>query len=298
MSVFHTFDVETACQSSLEESVFLGNMTHWVIVNRSNQRNFHQGRTWTYNTLDAFTKIFPYWSVGQIRRIIDKLLERGLIVTGNFNEDNRDQTKWYAFADEETWFGDRTSPKREPKPEPEADSHLSESANAPVETDKSHSCRNQQMTDTSDGKQAKKKSKETAADASVRSDFTLFNEAWDKAYQEHFGMKFHFDGRNGKAVKVLLSIQGQTIDSLISIARRAWGHISDRKNHFYCGLSDTIYGFASNWNKIRVELDPPENVKERIAKLENELHFPEDFRDRPELFNAKKKELAGLRARP
>ena len=61
--------------------------------------HYHDGRTWTFNSVDAFTKIFPFWSKGQIRRILKSLEDSGVIVTGNYNQSAYDRKTWYAFTD-------------------------------------------------------------------------------------------------------------------------------------------------------------------------------------------------------
>ncbi len=83
-----------------EEAVFLDSIVYWYRTNRANNRNFRDGRWWTYNSIKAFEEIFPWWSAKQIRRIANSCREQGAIIAGEYNEDRRDRTAWYSPSDE------------------------------------------------------------------------------------------------------------------------------------------------------------------------------------------------------
>ncbi|WP_186083700.1 hypothetical protein [Burkholderia gladioli] len=99
------FDTEHARVYGLQEAVLIYNLQFWIERNRANGENFREERTWTYNSVRAFNELFPYLSPKQIRRALDSLVEKGVILTGNYNESTRDRTLWYAFADEEAFLG-------------------------------------------------------------------------------------------------------------------------------------------------------------------------------------------------
>ena len=86
----------------MEEAVFLDAIMFWYRTNRGNGRpvHFHNGRWWTYNSVRVFEDIFPWWTAGQIRRIIDRCKEKGALLSGNFNKDQRDRTVWYSPSDQ------------------------------------------------------------------------------------------------------------------------------------------------------------------------------------------------------
>jgi DnaD/phage-associated family protein len=75
----------------LNESIVLQQLHYWL--NDSN--HFHEGHKWIYNTYGSWKEQFPFWSDKTIRRIITKLENQGLIVSGNFNKLGIDKTKWY-----------------------------------------------------------------------------------------------------------------------------------------------------------------------------------------------------------
>lgn len=97
----YMFDVELAKQYGTDEAIFLENLIFWVIRNRENERNFFDGRTWTYNSVRALKSLFPFWSDYQMRRVLESLIKQGVVVKGNYNKNPYDRTMWYALADEE-----------------------------------------------------------------------------------------------------------------------------------------------------------------------------------------------------
>lgn len=95
MSVGHV-----AVKYGYEEAGFLNHLIFWYKNNRDNNRNFYEGRWWTWNTVTALSQSFPWWTTKQLRRIIDSCKAQGALLVGNFNEDGRDRTLWYSPSDE------------------------------------------------------------------------------------------------------------------------------------------------------------------------------------------------------
>jgi hypothetical protein len=93
----HSFDPEIASKVGLNAAVIYQNIYWWCEKNAANSKNLRDGKVWTYNSLSAFDELFPYLTKKQIRLALEKLVEAGLIVVGNYNKDPRDQTKWYAL---------------------------------------------------------------------------------------------------------------------------------------------------------------------------------------------------------
>lgn len=102
MSV-HVFDPQIAEEYGLVEAILIKNLQFWIEHNRANGRNQHDGRTWTWNSIRAYQQLFPYLGKKAIYNALKRLEADGVIVTGNYNDDPRNQTIWYAFADEERW---------------------------------------------------------------------------------------------------------------------------------------------------------------------------------------------------
>lgn len=89
-----------AIKYGMEEAVFLDAIMFWWRTNRRNGRNNYEGRWWTYNSVETYSDIFPWWSAAQIRRIIARCKDKGALLVANFNEDKRDRTLWYSPSDE------------------------------------------------------------------------------------------------------------------------------------------------------------------------------------------------------
>ena len=96
---YHNFNPTMAEQYGVDVAVFLNNIFHWVQYNRAHKKNFFEGRYWTYNSISAFCEVHPYWSKRQIERITASCRKEGLLLTGCFNEDQRDRTMWYTLSD-------------------------------------------------------------------------------------------------------------------------------------------------------------------------------------------------------
>ena len=91
------FDPLLAVRYGVDAAVMLWNLDFWIQKNKANGKHFHDGFYWTYNSAKAFAELFPFWSAGQIRRILTKLEEAGVVKTGNFNSSAYDRTIWYAI---------------------------------------------------------------------------------------------------------------------------------------------------------------------------------------------------------
>lgn len=95
-----SFDPDHAAKYGLEEAVVIRLMTFWIHKNRTDGRNFHDDRTWTYNTVTGWLEHFPFWTKDQMRRVLERLKDKGVLICGNYNKTPMDRTVWYAFSDE------------------------------------------------------------------------------------------------------------------------------------------------------------------------------------------------------
>ena len=95
----HSFDIDIAKEYGINAAVIYENIRHWAAVNKANGRNVRDGYAWTYNSVKAFGEIFPYLSYKQIRAALKTLASAGLIISGVYNKDPRDRTKWYTTED-------------------------------------------------------------------------------------------------------------------------------------------------------------------------------------------------------
>lgn len=94
----HIFDVDIAKVYGINAAVLLENIGYWIKQNEANETNFFDGNYWTYNSRRAYRELFPYMSERQIDTAFRKLIDDGLVITGNYNAVAYDRTLWYALT--------------------------------------------------------------------------------------------------------------------------------------------------------------------------------------------------------
>lgn len=94
----HYFDIEIAQIYGVNAAIILQNLGHWIKRNEANDVNFFDGYYWTFNSRRAYRELFPYMSERQIDTAFRKLIDDGLVITGNYNAQKYDRTLWYALT--------------------------------------------------------------------------------------------------------------------------------------------------------------------------------------------------------
>jgi hypothetical protein len=94
----HYFDVDIAKIYGINAAILLQNLGHWIKRNEANDVNFYDGYYWTFNSRRAYRELFPYMSERQIDTAFKKLIDDGLVITGNYNAQKYDRTLWYALT--------------------------------------------------------------------------------------------------------------------------------------------------------------------------------------------------------
>lgn len=95
----HIFDVELAEEIGVNAAIILENLSFWCKKNKANDKHEYEGSTWTYNSVKAFGKLFPYLTRSSINNALKTLEDLGYIITGNFNKIAYDRTKWYSVTE-------------------------------------------------------------------------------------------------------------------------------------------------------------------------------------------------------
>lgn len=95
--MIYSFETEFAKKYGVEEAILLQNFIFWINKNKANNVHFYEGEYWTYNSKKAMLELFPFWSESQLKRIINSLINQGVLITGNFNKSPYDKTTWYAL---------------------------------------------------------------------------------------------------------------------------------------------------------------------------------------------------------
>lgn len=96
----HSFDKDLAVKLGVDEAIILQNLVFWISKNKANNRHKYDNKYWTYNSYKAFSELFPYWTLDQIRGRLKSLQDKGVIIVGNYSKGNYSRTKYYTLSDE------------------------------------------------------------------------------------------------------------------------------------------------------------------------------------------------------
>lgn len=116
-TVHHSFDINVAQEYGVREAILIHHFQHWIRHNKETKKNFYEGRTWSYQTLDEIAAWFPYLSKSEVFDLLERLCEgkgrrskkeelefEPVLMKGNYNKSSYDRTIWYAFVDESKWI--------------------------------------------------------------------------------------------------------------------------------------------------------------------------------------------------
>lgn len=98
--MIHSFDIEIAKKYGINEALIYNHFLFWIIKNKANEKNYKDGRYWTYSSIKALQNIFNYLSEKQIRIAINNLIDNKVLIKANYNSNPYDRTNWYAFVEE------------------------------------------------------------------------------------------------------------------------------------------------------------------------------------------------------
>ncbi len=97
--ISYQFDIGIAEKYGINEAIMLNNLIFWIRQNKANNKNFYDGYYWTFNSIRAFSELFPFWTNRQIGYILDSLEKQNIIKKGNYNKIGYDRTLWYTIID-------------------------------------------------------------------------------------------------------------------------------------------------------------------------------------------------------
>ena len=91
------FAPELAAVIGLNEAIVLNQIHYWIQKNKKQGVNLREGRIWTYSSYNNWQEQFSFWSERTVRRALNSLEEKGLLISNRFNKMRYDQTKWYTI---------------------------------------------------------------------------------------------------------------------------------------------------------------------------------------------------------
>ena len=96
---YHSLNTRVAKRCGVNAALIFHYLHFWIEKNQVNEKHFHDGRYWTYCSMEGFCRILDYLSPKQIRTAIEKLEREGYIVKGSYNKSGYDRTTWYAITE-------------------------------------------------------------------------------------------------------------------------------------------------------------------------------------------------------
>lgn len=108
-SQHHSFDIHLAAKFGVKRAILIHHFQHWIRFNRKRKKNLIEGKCWSYQSKTDIEAHFPYMTYDSIKHNLAVLVEKGVLITGNFNKKSMDNTNWYAFADEKAFGVDDDS---------------------------------------------------------------------------------------------------------------------------------------------------------------------------------------------
>ena len=107
----HSFNVSIASALGLTEAILLQNFYHWHQCNKGNDEMFKDGHVWFFRSIAQIVECYPYLSSDKVRYAIDRLIESGFMLKGNYSEDKMKKASWYSLSSKAlSLFGENTTP--------------------------------------------------------------------------------------------------------------------------------------------------------------------------------------------
>jgi len=97
--VNYSFNKEIAIEHGVNAATFLNNLAFWINQNNKNNINYKDGFIYSYQTQSKLSDVLPF-SIDQIKRLVKKLKDAGIIRVEQFNKSKYDRTNWYTIVDE------------------------------------------------------------------------------------------------------------------------------------------------------------------------------------------------------
>lgn len=96
----HSFNVSLATRFGLIEAIIIQHSYYWYGLNKDNPDMTKDGRVWFFRSVSQIAEVYPYLTVDKVRRTIDRLVEVGILIKGNYSSDKFKKANWYSLSDE------------------------------------------------------------------------------------------------------------------------------------------------------------------------------------------------------
>ena len=103
--MYYNFNSRNAILFGVDEAIFLEKLIQLIFEKKAIKNTEEYGKqTWIKISGKQFTKIFPFWTTSQTKRIINSLKKQKIIQTHLFNPSMENHTKSYALKNEEDFI--------------------------------------------------------------------------------------------------------------------------------------------------------------------------------------------------
>lgn len=96
----HSFDVGIAKSLGMNAAVVFNHIVYWLKINASKGHNIHEGKVWMYESRQEISDFLEYISPDSVERAINKLIDSGLLIKGNFSPDPMKRTRWFTVENQ------------------------------------------------------------------------------------------------------------------------------------------------------------------------------------------------------
>ena len=98
----HSFDVGIAKVLGMNAAVIFNHIVYWLRINTSKgtEHNIRDGKVWMYESQQEISNFLEYLTIDDVKKAMVKLVDSGLLIKGNYNENPFDKTNWYTTADQ------------------------------------------------------------------------------------------------------------------------------------------------------------------------------------------------------
>ena len=103
-----------ACEVGMAESIVLGHLHCWSNINASDPSMFKDGRVWIFMSRRAIQDAIPFLSDKTIRGCLERLVENGWLLKGEYSLSLTNKATWYSLSDMAlSWFNNAPCPLAE-----------------------------------------------------------------------------------------------------------------------------------------------------------------------------------------
>jgi uncharacterized phage protein (TIGR02220 family) len=95
----YSFSTEDAVKYGIDSAIILHNMRYWLDYARAHGEMENDGFFWMFASATKMKELFPFWSANKIQKLLKKLEDDGVIISGHYNKSKFDRTKWYTMKE-------------------------------------------------------------------------------------------------------------------------------------------------------------------------------------------------------